>query len=174
MPDAAFTSSPIQTDMLNPDIHFYNQSGNCASAQWWFGDLATSSQLNPSHTYLAPGTYPVTLVVESAKNCFDTVVQDIVVYDIFTFYAPTAFSPNGDGFNDVFLPMGAGWEEGTFKMVIYDRWGTLIESTTNPAKGWDGTQKGEDAQEDTYVWKVELKDNFLKPHQYWGVVNLIR
>jgi gliding motility-associated-like protein len=56
------------------------------------------------------------------------------------FFLPTAFSPNGDGNNDVLHVRGPVKE---MDLYIYNRWGELIFHGTDPSKGWDGTYKGE-------------------------------
>lgn len=174
MPVADFSASAFSTDIFDSNIQFYNTSTNYNSSHWNFGDLATSSLQNPAHNYSAIGEYPVTLIVKDQSGCIDTVVKEITITDIFTFYAPNTFSPNDDQLNDVFRPTGTGWDEGGFRMYIFDRWGNHVLSTTDPYKGWDGKIKGTVAQEDTYVWKVTLKDIFGKHHSYSGVISILR
>lgn len=173
-PVAAFTPSASETDITNAQITFLNQSQNYSGSQWWFGSQGVSSLQNPQYTYQTPGTYPVTLVVTNNHGCYDTVIHEITIYDVFTFYAPTAFSPDYDGDNDLFLPMGTGWDDKSFKMEIYDRWGNLVVSTTDPYQGWDGTLKGKELQQDVYAWKIELKDNLGQDHQYYGTLSLLK
>lgn len=69
---------------------------------------------------------------------------------------PNAFTPNGDGANDVFRPI--------FPCVvlrsslkIYARWGALVFEGTRPEDGWDGKINGLDAPSDVYVWRVEYE-----------------
>ncbi|MFC2102676.1 T9SS type B sorting domain-containing protein [Bacteroidota bacterium] len=61
---------------------------------------------------------------------------------------PTAFTPNGDGLNDSFRPVGISIYK--FRMVIFDRWGVQLFETNSMDQGWDGTWKGSDCQTDTY------------------------
>jgi gliding motility-associated-like protein len=82
---------------------------------------------------------------------------------------PSAFSPNGDGKNDVYrIPPDAALTLTEF--LIYDRWGKLVFSSKNNATGWDGKIKGEDAATGNYIFvisgtntkgKVFLKGNFI-------------
>ncbi len=173
-PLAAFNASVFQTDIFNTEINFFNGSTGYNTSQWFFGDTTRSNLQNPSHNYAAIGTYPVMLLVQNQHGCTDTVIHEIIIKDVFTFYAPSVFTPNGDGLNEEFLPMGTGWDNTSFKMQVFDRWGNLILSTTNPAQGWDGKVKGELAHEDTYVWKVDLKDVFNTFHSYSGITSLIK
>ncbi|MGZ3903491.1 MAG: PKD domain-containing protein, partial [Bacteroidia bacterium] len=176
VPTALFGASPNPVDILDPHVLFDNQSVNSNSWIWTFGDGTGSTTQNPQHTYQEIGTYPVTLISQSPNGCKDTVTVIVVVNDIFTFYAPNAFSPNEDNLNPVFKPTGEGWNLSTFQMWIFDRWGNQIFKTTDPNKGWDGkvNGRGDVAQEDTYVWKVTLDDFTGKHHIYNGVVNIIK
>jgi gliding motility-associated-like protein len=176
VPQALFAATPNPTDIINPQVIFYNQSVNSNSWQWTFGDGSSSTGYSPSHTYAAPGSYPVVLIAQSAQGCSDTIREIVIVNDIFTFYAPNAFSPNEDVMNEIFLPTGEGWDNSTFNMWIYDRWGNLIFKTQDLLKGWDGRihSKGDVVQEDTYVWKVQLNDIFGKQHSYTGVVSVVK
>lgn len=173
-PIAEFTASTFETDILNMDINLYNESTGNINNQWFFGDLTTSSVQNPSHIFAAMGNYEVMLVVQNNKGCVDTVIHEIQIKDVFTFYAPNTFTPNEDNFNETFLPIGTGWDDENFKMSIYDRWGNLIMTTTNVNQGWDGKVKGHIVEEDTYVWKLELKDIYKKNHSYSGIINIVK
>jgi gliding motility-associated-like protein len=176
-PHAAFTASSLQADILDPSITFYNQSTGAASWQWNFGDsYFFQSAINPTHTYLNNGDYTVTLVATSSHGCRDTSRIPVSIVDAFTFFAPNTFSPNGDGLNETFVPMGTGWDNSSFSLAIYDRWGKELFGSKNPAQGWDGriNKEKDPIQEDTFVWKVSLKDVFGKSHQYSGTVQLIQ
>jgi gliding motility-associated-like protein len=67
---------------------------------------------------------------------------------------PTGFTPNGDGRNDVFAPLGIRFAK-SVSVEIWNRWGQLVFSSTDPAKGWDGNFQGSEAQ--TGVYAVLLK-----------------
>ena len=138
--------------------------------------LNSSTLLNPHHVYDLAGTYTITLIARNNNGCVDTIKKPLVVNDIFTFYAPNAFTPNSDNLNELFLPLGTGWDKKTFKMHIYDRWGNMIFTTDDPDKGWDGkANNGNDiAQIDTYIWKVNLSDIFGQKHSYHGRISIIK
>lgn len=173
-PIADFSASTFETDIYNNTIYFYNQSiGNIVN--WnWNTDTTTYTIQNPVHTYINEGVYPVTLIVTDNMGCKDTMIKDIIINPEYTFYAPNCVTPNGDGKNEIFLPIGSGWDDNNFNLWIFDRWGTMIFQTTNPFEGWDGKKYNEIVQEDTYVWKVVLKDIFKKEHEYHGQVSVVR
>jgi gliding motility-associated-like protein len=93
---------------------------------------------NAGFTVTGPGSYWVRVEVESCTKS-DSIQITTCPKNLY-FYMPTAFSPNGDGLNDVFRPVGNEIVE--FLMLVYDRWGQLVFETQDFEKGWDGTFKG--------------------------------
>ncbi len=175
IPAANFTSDPpLETSIINPDFRFFDKSKDAIFWEWDFGDGKTSQMQNPAHSYENTGIYTVKLIVRNAGNCMDTILKTVEVKPEFTFYIPNTFTPNGDGINDFFT--GKGLEIAEFEMSIFDRWGEEIFKSNNLGSGWDGTVRGKDAiaQEDVYVYRVILKDNFGTPHVYNGHVNLVK
>ena len=175
-PIAEFTSDASETDILNPVINFTNLSTNANFYLWNFSGVATSTLKNPSYTYNQEGIYSTTLTATNQFGCNSIAIHDIIVKGIFTFYAPNTFTPNDDNKNDIFLPLGVGWDPEKYQLDIFDRWGNNCFNTKEVGKGWDGkANKGsEAAQIDTYTWKVDLTDIFGKSHKYIGRVTIIR
>ena len=85
---------------------------------------------------------------------------------------PDAFSPNGDGTNDVFTAKGSYAD--LFRMTIYDRWGGVIYATTDRAKGWDGTADGPPAAVGQYTYRIDVQNAAGVKTVRTGVVLLIR
>lgn len=174
-PEAIFTSDPaLETSIMNPYFHFFDQSQNATSWDWNFGDGKKSSLQNPTHTYEEIGIYTVTLIARNAGTCIDSIVKTVEVKPEFGFYLPNTFTPNGDNINDIFT--GKGTEIIEFEMIIFDRWGEEIFKTNDLEKGWDGTAKGGDAisQDGIYVYQIKLRDFEKKSHSYTGHVNLVK
>ncbi|MEM6841122.1 MAG: gliding motility-associated C-terminal domain-containing protein [Bacteroidota bacterium] len=71
-------------------------------------------------------------------------------------YFPNAFTPNGDGLNDVFVYRAALVESVTFE--VFNRWGELLFQTNQLEAGWDGTYRGGKAPEGTYLYQVQVRD----------------
>lgn len=69
-------------------------------------------------------------------------------------WVPNAFSPDGDGLNDFFLPLIHEQPQGEYRMYIYNRWGAELFSSRDPFSGWDGRFKGQDCPADVYVYLV--------------------
>lgn len=183
-PVAAFGSNVTQAEIFNPIIRFFDQStGSPVSWHWDFGVTSitsdTSNILTPIYSFPDTGKYNVCLTVKNTIGCSDFVCHPITITPFWTFYIPNAFTPNGDGINDFFN--GSGYNILEYQLWIYDRWGNMIYTTgkaDSPAtsKSWDGRANGgsEIAQQDVYVWKVELRDIFKKQHSYVGTVTIVK
>jgi gliding motility-associated-like protein len=88
-------------------------------------------------------------------------------------YVPRAFSPNNDGTNDVLKPILVGIQ--TFHyFTVYNRWGNIIFTTTDPNQGWDGTFKGVPQPVETYLWIAEGIDENGKKIVAKGMTSLVR
>jgi gliding motility-associated-like protein len=177
-PIAAFNASPQPATILTPQISFTDQSLNAVTWSWNFGDSANtiSSLQNPTFTYDAVNCYEVQLAVTSADGCADTTTQNICIRPEVTIYVPNAFTPDGNGKNDIFIPVHAGLDPEKYELWIFDRWGNLVFHTTDVNAGWDGRMKGraEPVQNDTYVWKIYAMDVLGIEHSEHGIVNLIK
>ena len=180
-PVADFSASPQPTTVLNSTITFTDKSSGANTWSWTFGESSsgnnnTSSLQNPVHTYKDSGSYQVTLKVWNSFGCSDSITKDVIILGDYVLYAPNAFTPNGDGLNDLWNVKGIGIDVDHFELFIFDRWGNLIFYTDNLNKGWDGrANHGKDiAQQDVYVWKVFTRDFLGGKHSYIGHVNLLR
>jgi gliding motility-associated-like protein len=128
-----------------------------------------------AHSYEDTGAYHVTQIVVNQWGCSDTIDYDVYVVPNTTLYAPNAFTPNGNGTNDMFFIYGEYVAD--FHLMIFDRWGMLIFESYDMTKGWDGrANSGPDiAQIDTYVWVVTYTEQYEGyKHRIIGHLNLIR
>jgi|SaaInlStandDraft_1057018.scaffolds.fasta_scaffold15453_3 gliding motility-associated-like protein len=104
--------------------------------------LLTYSNLNSN--YIFPG-----LLQPIILNSF---VED----NSYSLYSPTAFSPDGDGINDLFKVYGQGMSD--FKIEIFNRWGQMIYKSFQLSEGWDGTFKGKNLPTGSYVYKIKTSE----------------
>lgn len=172
-PDADFSASNYLFENSNPEVNFYNNSANAINYFWDFGGLGSSTLVNPGHSFNEPGKYLVTLIAMNGF-CSDTAYKIIERLPAYTFYAPNTFTPNNDKRNDFFFPLGEGWDVKTYSLMVFDRWGEKIYETDQVDGWWAGTFKGAEVKEDTYIWKVNLKDIFGMQHNYIGHIILVR
>ncbi|MDY0343783.1 MAG: gliding motility-associated C-terminal domain-containing protein, partial [Lentimicrobium sp.] len=115
------------------------------------------------------GNYSV--IIKTQEGC--TTIDSAYLKDVYlTFYfnVPNAFTPDGDGLNDVFRPVADYDRFSKFSMVIYNSWGQRQFETTKPAVGWDG--KG--AAAGVYVWVITYADYLGKVATLRGSVTVVR
>lgn len=112
------------------------------------------------------------LTAFSPAGCSSTDTVRIRVFNGAQIYVPTAFTPNGDGQNDVLRAIPVGL---TFKYLrIYDRWGNLVFQTTDHRKGWDGSLMGKRLPTGTFTWSVSASTSDGKVISRHGTLQLIR
>ncbi|MCG3166324.1 MAG: hypothetical protein POELPBGB_02102 [Bacteroidia bacterium] len=139
---------------INDLISFHDSSTNTVSWFWDFNDGVNSVNQNPYHTYSDLGTYNVMMVATSPDGCLDTAYKTINVVE--GLIVPNVFTPNGDGYNDVFKIRNSAVSEFTFR--VFNRWGTQIYETTAPEIAWDGkTTAGSAAPAGTYFYTLDAK-----------------
>lgn len=182
LPVAEFYAVPATASILSPYISFTNTSVGAVSYIWDFGDPAAqiggnnSTFVNPNHTYGYAGTYNVSLLATSIHGCVDIVSHPIEITPDFALYIPNCFTPDANGKNDIFQPMGVGIDEDNYRMDIFDRWGENIFTSNNFRKGWDGTVKGsvKTAPQGVYTYKMLVFDLQGGKHPFVGHVTVLR
>lgn len=173
-PKALFAATPYVVDFLDTEVQFTDKSSeNVTDWYYEFGDGGTSYEQHPTNYYPEQvGSYTATQYVTTAHNCSDTAAATIKVEPIFTFYIPSAFTPNQDGVNEYFFGDGEGFSE--YNMHIYDRWGEEIFVSNHPDLKWDGTFKGQQVPQGTYIYYFYILDWKNNDHEYRGRVTLTR
>jgi gliding motility-associated-like protein len=106
----------------------------------------------PIYTATVPGKYWVTADINECSGADTMLIKACPALIFF----PSAFSPNGDGLNDYFQPKGTDIRD--FHMIIFDRWGTVVFETSDPANGWPGTINNEYAEPGVYTFMASYKD----------------
>jgi gliding motility-associated-like protein len=131
---------------------------------------------NPVATYPANApeyvTYVVTATTAAGCSGYDTITVRVFKTgaDIFV---PSAFTPNGDGRNDVIRPVLVGIAQLNF-FRVYNRWGQLVFSTSEAGKGWDGTIAGKQQSTENFVYMAQGVDYTGKVITKKGNVVLVR
>ncbi|MCB9188564.1 MAG: gliding motility-associated C-terminal domain-containing protein [Flavobacteriales bacterium] len=169
-PTAEFSLSPSVTQILD-DVNFTDQSIDATQWYWDFGDtLGYSTDQDPTYAYNDFGQYTIQLTIENQFGCTDSVSHSIMVKQ--PPLAPSGFSPNADGLNDVFNLLGGYFIE--FQLDIYNNWGKLIHTTTDPTEGWDGTHKGVDQPMGVYIYIYKVMTEDGVEYTGHGDVTLMR
>jgi gliding motility-associated-like protein len=103
----------------------------------------------------------------------DTSICGIEVFQSFVHF-PSAFTPNGDGFNETFSAIHSATFS-VFHLEIYSRWGQKVFESFDPDVGWDGTYKGRSAPEGVYTYVFNGSYMFRESRiERKGTLTLIR
>jgi gliding motility-associated-like protein len=155
-------------------ITFQSVSEGALMHYWDLGDGSHSMEEGLLHMFDPQGgIFDVCLLVENEHSCMDSTCMEIVIPTGPVVQVPNAFTPNGDGLNDVFLPMveiSNGW---SYSLEIFDRLGERIHLTRDRMAGWDGRINGRDGAAGVYVWRLQLGQG-AEAREYTGHVSLVR
>lgn len=147
--------------------------GGSATGQFLWSPSATLSCADCQNTVASPAISTLyTLTYTDNNNCSvsDSVLVSVLpVGDVFF---PNAFSPNGDGNNDVYRALGSGVK--SFRLKIFNRWGELIFESGNFNEGWDGIYKGVPQPMGVYVYTCDITLLNNSGRSYKGTITLIR
>lgn len=159
-PVAEFTVSPDEVSLLEPMVKIQDYAQLAVAWEYFINGEVIDE---PSFTYEFDdaGSFVITQRVTSGTNCTNEVSNTVNVTD-HLFYAPTAFTPDGDGLNDVFLPSVRGARR--YELVILDRWGTERFHTTDPKEGWGGG----DLPQGVYNFQVRIAEYGAYSKEYRG------
>jgi gliding motility-associated-like protein len=172
-----FSYSPSVVSSGNPTVVFTNNSVHASNFVWNFGDsTAVDTNTNPIHAFPTfPGQYYVTLYAYNG-NCVDSVkLGPIKVIPVEEVLIPNAFTPNRDGFNELFWFPTTGLQ--SFSFQIFNRWGQMVfDNGKDMTKYWDGTDKrdGRACPNGVYVWRLEGKKDNGEAIELSGDVTVIR
>lgn len=106
----------------------------------------------------------------------DTLVAHFV-QEPFNVYIPNSFTPNNDGKNDVFLPVGSAWMPDTYELIVFNRWGEVVFQSNDPAQPWDGSHQGGDhyVRDEVYIYKLRVQSaHDIEPMEYSGHIMVFR
>lgn len=180
-PKADFIYTPDKPTENDNVITFMDNSQNTEVASWSWDFyqenkntiMDTSEKSSVTLTYKDLGNYQVYLKVTGKNGCTDSITKIITLAEDPSFFVPSAFTPNGDGLNDLFMPKLVAVS--IYQMRVFDRWGKLLFSTTDPTKGWDGKLNGGDVlTTDTYIYRFDVTGYDKTPKVYTGHFSLIK
>ena len=158
--------------LLEEEVTLYNLSENASFIEWMLWDSTTTSSSSFTTMFDSIGNYKFRLVAVSSLGCTDTTYVIIRVSEGYTYYVPEAFTPNGDGINDVFKFYGTAIEE--INAIIYNRWGQPLYTWNDLEGGWDGYFKGGPVPNGVYAYEVKIKLKEGTNKVYYGTLSLIR
>lgn len=176
---ALFSVFPDKPDITHPEIFFRNLSPFDVESEWTFDTLATAQTRNAQYTFPAfvGGHYEVCLTVNDSNACTAKYCETVKLGGAHFVYVPSAFTPNGDGLNDLFYPVLANVDVAEYHFWITNSRGEIVFDTHNPNDKWNGTD-GEPkyyGENKIYNWHLVVKPDFNVETEYQqGSVMLIR
>lgn len=156
--------------------HLYSTELGSPFQYQWIPSTGVAEPTKPSSEARPVVTTNYVVVVSDEFGCTrtDTVpvfVRDVICEEPYVF-VPNAFSPNGDGRNDVLYVRGEVVLEVVFK--VYDRWGEKVFETTDLSQGWDGTYRGKPCEPGVYDYHLQVTCLGMKRYFKKGNVTLLR
>ena len=180
-PIADFYIVPDAVSMLEGTASVFNQSSaDAVNYQWFFdqGTPATSGLTDVQDVQFpvdAPGLYEVTLVSMNIHGCTDTMIHYVNIINDVLLFAPNAFTPDGDEYNQSWKFHIGGIDVYDFNLRVFNRWGEVVWESNDPSVNWDGTYNGEIVPDGTYTWFMRCADVVTdKKYTFQGHVSVIR
>lgn len=175
-PKAGFTFDPEKPDLDDNVVRFTDTSKDAIAYLWNFDSLGISLIQNPTFTFKDTGVFTIQQVVLHTSGCTDTTYAIIPIYPIVNFFMPNAFTPNNDGLNDDFVPVGNFVGIRSYHFTIWNRWGDRIFSTQDYTQGWNGQRNnnGEHSPPGVYAYLIEYIDALGENKNVKGHCTLIR
>lgn len=174
-----FSYTPTRPTTFASLVDFNNLTDDASIYDWSIingADTTFYYTENTTHDFPSEqgGEYLVCLTSTNTNNCSDSLCKKIIIWEDLLLFVPNAFTPNGDGLNDVFLPTISGVLESSYHFKVFNRWGDIVFETTDISKGWDGYDFNK-MKTDLYIWKIEVVDVITnKNHKYTGHVTLLK
>lgn len=171
-----FTLTPEQTTMDNPTFNMVNHSLYAVSYAWYDSShnfLGNTKDLTVTENHTGVFCYTLEATSQCQEVRASTQCATIVGDGYLAF--PTAFTPNGDGKNDNFLPIVIGdMNTSNYSFVIYNRWGMQVFASKDMKQGWNGKYKGKELEADTYYYYCEAYHRLNEKLVYKGDFILVR
>lgn len=186
-PTPVISYSPGYVDVDDPTLALRDESPNSASSLWTFPDGSTSNARSLNHRFndLSGEAVYIHLKTANELGCSDTTSVTVPI-ELFAVWVPNAFTPNGDGVNDLFYFISLNkLEDVTFE--IFNRYGERIHSVTAKTLdssnqqemidtfAWDGTYKGNKVPTGTYIYRLSYKRlGNTRVYDTTGTINIVQ
>jgi gliding motility-associated-like protein len=174
-PQVQFVTDPEVITMSDPNNVIIKNATVGGKTFTWSAlgeDLGNNSAI--IYSFSDTGCVAFKLISENDLGCIDSLEKNVCVIDGFNFWIPASFTPNNDGINDVFFPIGTGFVADEYLFEVYNRWGNRIFRTKDVNGSWDGKTKGGTDEVGQYLWYITVKDNRGVVHHQKGFVDVMR
>jgi gliding motility-associated-like protein len=161
------------TVIVKGESILFNATGGTEYTWTPSGNLSNAFIHDPIGFFPDTGLYSYHVHIVSPYGCAGDDTINILVVNQAEFFLPTAFTPNGDGRNDIFRPIAVGYKTLNY-FRVYNRWGEKVYFGQSLDAGWDGTYNNKKADLGTYFWEISFTDRFGKDAFLKGDVTLLR
>lgn len=146
------------------------------SVIWTINGVQVSEKASFTYDFKRASNARVEAIISNINGCTNNEMRVISIREDFDILSYDAFTPNGDGINDEFIPKAIEANNLKFEMLIKDLSGNIIYSTTDYSKAWNGRRNnsGEMMPFGTYIWSVNLYDDEGIAHPYNGQIKIIK
>lgn len=167
LPISDFEISPEKIDIVHNQISVISTAQGATDFEYYISDGASFSSPDFEYSLLDTGYFTITQKVTNSFGCTDISEKRVYVNYLINIFIPNAFHPNNDGKNEYFEPQGMGIS--TYELQIFNRWGEQI-FYSEKGEAWDG----KNAPTGAYFYVLRLTDFRGVPHNYSGIIHLIR
>ncbi len=179
-PSGSILQNPERLTEAHADANFTFLGSDIAGGRWTL--LQGNDTLANTNSYpffynfdRDTASYALRAVMVSDKGCETPVNKTLRVYKEIRMFIPNAFTPgNADGRNDGFSIGTTGLLAKGFKVVIYNRWGELLYTSSNIDFSWDGYYRGNIVDPGAYTWVINYEDEFGELQEISGTVLVIQ
>lgn len=156
-PVASFVYTPNPITAGNNRVVFTATDKHAVQFLWTMPDLGQPDRRQVAYTFpdAIADTFTVCLDVADRYGCRDSFCDTSLAVLVPNLWLPNAFTPDGNGVNDVFRPVMLDMVAADYHLYIFDRWGGIVFESTDPDEGWDGlVNGGMPASTGVYVWRI--------------------
>jgi gliding motility-associated-like protein len=175
-PLADFTTSSQILNIFDNNVDLKDISRYSMGREWLIDNVGVYYDPELALTFADTGLHIVKLIAVDRFGCTDTLIKYIDVAPRNPVHFPNAFSPNGDGKNDVYIPVGLVDGIRDYNLSVYSRWGQLLFETDDIMEAWNGRlmNTGKNADPGVYVMYYQ----YTKPRgeiiESKGYITLVR
>jgi len=175
-PLAQWNISKKLINLKDPEIILEDISQKTIGRTWILNGNEHYFDQKLKFNYKDTGSYLIKMIVNDKFLCTDTLEDFVFVYRDFSLFMPNAFSPNGDGKNEVFVPFGQIHSLASYSLTVFDRWGAKIFNSSDPEVGWNGrfNNTGKDVPSGVYIYDLNYKVGNKPEFHERKMVTLIR
>ena len=142
----------------------------------WEIDSKSFTDKSVEYEFVRSGDYPVKLVLTDGNGCSAEAAKSVKVVISHVYFVPNAFTPDAEGVNSTFGPIGEDMDFKTFSFGITNSRGEAVFTSTDPTVYWNGkiNNVGPDVEAGVYYWIIKTVDHYGNSQTRKGTVNVMR